>query len=207
MRRLCLVLAAAVTACSGERGNGVAAADNRALATNAAAPANAAQATRNAAAPAAVEGRILRLHPNGLATAQAGLHSADLIAFGQPRDPVVAAVTRLRGRPTATGSNGECGAGPMEQVDFGPLRLNFQQGRFAGWELSGRADPPIEEEYGLGIGTARAELERSDQGAASFETTSLGVEFDAGGIGGIMSGEGRDATVASLYAGVTCFFR
>jgi hypothetical protein len=202
--------ALALAGCTTERGNASAAGGNRAApAGNAAASANVARPAGNeAAAPApSVEGQVLRLHPDGLATASVGLHSSGLIRFGQARDEVVAAVTGFRGRPTGTGRNSECGAGPMEQVDFGPLRLNFQDARFVGWELRGRADPPIEEEYGLAIGTPRADLEESDQGAATFENSSLGVEFDAGGIGGLMSGGGRDATVASLYAGTTCFFR
>ena len=158
----------------------------------------AASQVQPAAEPAA--GSILRLSPQGLATAQPGLHSANLIAFDQPRAQVVAAVAAIRGEPTGTSENDQCGAGPMGFTEFGPLTLNFQQGRFVGWELSGAADPPIEEEYGLGIGTSRADLEQSDQGPATIEESSLGTEFDFGGIGGLLSSDAPGASTVRTPA-------
>ena len=150
---------------------------------------------------------ILRLAPGGLETAEPSLHSSGQIEFGQEQAQVIERIAAIRGRPTRSGHDTECGAGAMEFTAFGPLRVNFQGGRFVGWLLDGPADPPIEEEYGLAIGSPRRDLAESDQGAAQFSRTSLGTEFDMGGIRGLMTSDRHDAVVLSLYAGTNCLFR
>lgn len=172
---------------------------------NAAAPAS--ELPEELSARAGLNGEELRLTGNGLATASPGLHSSGQLTFGQSRDKVVAAITAIRGAPTATGRNAECPSGAVDFVSYGPLDLHFQGGRFAGWVLDAAATPPIEEEYGLRIGWTRADLASSDQGPATFKTGSLGPEFDFGGIGGLLDGPGRNAKVTTLFAGVTCFAR
>jgi hypothetical protein len=153
-------------------------------------------------------GMQLRLGSNGLLAGQVGLHSSQQLDFGSPRDQIVAAVTAIRGRPDGDGAYEECGAGPTQYVRFGPLTLNFQEDRFVGWILDGPSgEPPIEHEMGLGIGTSRADLVESDQGEASIEQTSLGTEFDANGIHGILSSDAADARVTELWAGVSCAVR
>lgn len=155
-----------------------------------------------------LNGRELRLIAGGLASGTPGLHTNRIFEFGMPKAEIVAAVAAIRGPATGSAANGECGAGPMEFTRFGTLTLNFQGGRFVGWSLDGpRATQPIEEEYGLGIGTARAHLTDGDAGEARIETSTLGVEFDAGGIHGLLSSDAPDAIVTSLWAGTNCQFR
>ncbi len=159
-------------------------------------------------ARAGLNGQELRLGPNGLLSGPPGLHSNAVFAFGMPRAEIVAAVTAIRGAPTGTGANAECGAGPMEFVHFGGLSLNFQEGRFVGWSVSPPAGArPLEDHSGLRLGTARANLTDADQPPATIETSTLGVEFDADGIGGLLSSDAPDATVTHLWAGTNCQFR
>lgn len=159
-------------------------------------------------ARAGLNGQELRLGSNGLLSGSPGLHSNAVFAFGDPRAEVVAAVAAIRGAPTGTGSNAECGAGPMEFVRFDGLTLNFQHERFVGWSVDPPAGAqPLQDEWGLGLGTPRANLTDADQEAATIETSTLGVEFDAGGIGGLLSSDAPDATVTTLWAGTNCQFR
>lgn len=154
-----------------------------------------------------VPDRQLRLIGGGLAVGTRGLHSSEQIDFGAPRERVVAAVTALRGAPTATGRNADCPSGPVEMVSFGALDLHFEEGRFAGWVLDGPTDPPIREEYGLGIGSPRSEIMEMVPGEVTFRTSTLGPEFDEAGLSGLLDGEGPEARVTVLFSGVTCFAR
>lgn len=165
-------------------------------------------ATDSVAARAGLNGQELRLGPNGLLSGAAGLHSNMVFAFGMPKAEIVAAVTAIRGAPTGADSNNECGAGAMTFVHFGGLSLNFQQDRFVGWSVNPPAGPqPLEDHWGLRLGTARANLTDGDQDPATIRRSTLGVEFDADGIGGLLSSDAPDATVTTLWAGINCHFR
>jgi hypothetical protein len=52
---------------------------------------------------------------------------------------------------------------------------------------------------------ARAEVE--ELYVTTIDDTSLGVEFSAGDLHGILSSRRMDAVVTNLWAGVTCIFR
>jgi hypothetical protein len=184
-------------------------------ANNAAAPADnnlAAAAPANAAAPAAAPapqaGLELRLGGGGLLAGQPGLHPSSTYAFGLPRAEIVAAVAAIRGPATGEEENRECGAGPMQFTRFGTLRLNFQEGRWVGWDLDGpAASPPLATEWGLGIGSVRSELDNGDLDAARVEQSTLGTEFSVSDVSGLLSGTGPNATVTHLWAGTDCAFR
>jgi hypothetical protein len=161
----------------------------------------------SAGARAGLNGQELRLIAGGLASGTPGLHTSRVFEFGMPRAEIVAAVAAIRGPATRSDTNEDCAAGRMEFTRFGPLTLNFHSGRFVGWSLMGpRAAPPIEEEYGFGIGTPRAALSDGDAGEARIERTLLGVEFDAGGIHGRLGSDAPDAVVTFLWAGTDCAF-
>ncbi len=159
-------------------------------------------------ARAGLNGQELRLISGGLASGAPGLHTNAILPFGRPKAEIVAAVAAIRGAPTGRDANGECGAGPMDFVHFDGLRLNFQHGRFVGWSVNPPAGAqPLQDEWGLGLGTTRASLTDGDQDPATIESSTLGVEFDAGGIGGLLSSDAPDATVTTLWAGTNCQFR
>jgi hypothetical protein len=208
MRKIATLWLAAVPlligACqNNQAGNNLAAANNVASA----APANTVAPT-NTAAPVPQSGLELRLAGSGLTAGQPGLHPSTVHAFGMPRAEIVAAVAAIRGPATGEESNDECGAGPMQFTNFGPLTLHFQEGRWVGWHLSGPpASPPLKTDWDLGIGSPRAELDDGDNDQAQVSQTSLGTEFSVSDVHGLLSGNGANARVTHLWAGTDCAFR
>ena len=130
------------------------------------------------------------------------------VAFGTPFADAVAAVVRAEGDPAEEGMQLECGAGPLAFASWtGGLTLYGQDDAFAGWNVSGRSgEAPYSTMTGLGVGTTRVELDGGAVAVDVFES-SLGTEFAAGDLYGLLSGDGPDATVTYLWAGTTCSFR
>ena len=161
----------------------------------------AATAPANVAASAQPE---VQMHAEGLRLAPASPGEANL-AFGAAQSDVLA---RLGPLGTAqVSANAECGAGPMEIAEFpNGLSLLFQEGRFVGWSIDGRTGNRLATTAGIGTGSTRAELDAAYPGA-TIEESTLGQEFGADGIGGLLDGAGPDARVTALWAGTTCMFR
>ncbi len=126
------------------------------------------------------------------------------IAFGTPRETVLASLA-FRGEP-GTGTNGECGAGPLQYANWPDgLGLYFQRDRFFGWVLDQRADGTITTASTIGPGSTRAELEAAY--AAKFSETTLGTEFAAGELFGLLDGKGSAAKITNMWGGISCNFR
>ena len=192
-----------LSACQrGEAGNNAAAPAGNNVAD--AAPANTAAPARAASPQNDLE---LRLAGGGLTAGQPGLHPSSTYAFGMPRAEIVAAVAAIRGPSTGQDENRECGAGPMQFTRFGPLTLNFQEGRWVGWDLSAAATPPLLTDWDATIGTARADLDDGDRDSARVEQSTLGTEFSVSDISGLLSGPGANAVVTHMWAGTDCAFR
>ena len=147
----------------------------------------------------AVEGEGLRwfLPPDG---------SARPIPFGTPQANVLASLERVRG-PAGKGVNTDCGAGPVEYANWPDgLSVVFQRGKFVGWGLDGRAAGALATADGVGPGTTRVELERGFA-TVSVQRTSLGSEFTAGELHGLLDGPEPRARVTEIWAGVSCVAR
>lgn len=128
--------------------------------------------------------------------------SARPIAFGTPRDDVIQMLAFL-GKPE-TGQNGECGAGPLDFANWANgFGLFFQQGKLVGWNLNPGGD--VTTASGIGPGSSRADLEGAY--AAKISETSLGTEFAAGELYGLLDGKGTSAKITYLWGGVSCNFR
>jgi hypothetical protein len=152
-----------------------------------------------AAAPA------LNLAPDGLSLVASG-GSARHATFGMARDVVVPMVIAALGKPTDTGRNEECGQGPLDFADFkGGLSLSFQDGKFVGWDLDGRDKGPYATAAGIGIGSTLKQMR--DVTTVTVEESTLGTEFAAGGLGGLLSADAADGKVEHLWAGSICQFR
>ena len=135
------------------------------------------------------------------------------IAFGTPRADADAAMEQAFGFPGEQGANDECGAGPMEFSQYGPLQLGFMDGRFTGWFLrespiggeggkdgvvtSDGVRPGISTLSGLKGERAVRELDTTLEGEFQYETADYGT------IGGFADGD----TITALQAGVACTFR
>lgn len=146
--------------------------------------------------PTALDAEGLRLvSPTG---------STLLIAFGQPAKAANEALTAARGAPAQQGLNSECGAGPLVYVGWSDgLTAYFQNDAFAGWAVNAAGPTTMS---GIGVGSTRAEMEDVYAGVTVSETT-LGQEFAAGQLYGILDGPGPQAKITALWSGVSCNFR
>jgi hypothetical protein len=59
---------------------------------------------------------------------------------------------------------------------------------------------------GIGVGSTRAELQAA-YAAAAVDSTTLGVEFTAGGLQGVLESDARTAPIVALWAGAACVAR
>jgi len=161
--------------------------------------ANAVEGSEAAATPA------LSLAPDGL-TLVLDSGSTRHANFGIGRDMAVPMISAALGKPTGTGRNEECGQGPMDMVDFkGGLTTFYMDGNFVGWDVDGRDKGGYTTMAGIGIGSTLREL----RGVMSVtvEASTLGDEFSAGDMGGLLTSLKPDATITHIWAGSTCQFR
>jgi len=164
---------------------------------NSATPANAsvpAPAPVAAAAPIVLEGAGLRIP---------GESPPRTLAFDMPKAATVEALTKALGRPpTERGANEECGGGGMEFAAWeGEIVAWFLDDRFAGWDNKGG----LKTIQGIGIGSTLAQV--SALPGFEVEESTLGTEFRAGGLSGILASKAPDAKVTHLWGGATCVFR
>jgi len=127
------------------------------------------------------------------------------LAFGAPRARVLADVGAVLGEPREQGMQEECPAGPLYQASYaGGLQLSFQDSAFVGWfaqEGSALRTAP-----GVGPGSTLGEL-KAAYPATKVEETSLGHEFDAGELWGIVTDTTGAGQVQVMFAGINCIFR
>ncbi|MFN3817983.1 hypothetical protein [Blastomonas sp.] len=140
------------------------------------------------------------------------------LAFGVGAAQLKQVAEKLKG-PAQSGRNDECGAGPLTYLSWDDgLTLYSLDGLFAGWALDERGaaapaksdakaqpTPRLTTISGIGIGSTRAQL--LDVYDAKIEQTTLGTEFNAAGLSGILDGTGAKAKVTNLWSGVNCVFR
>jgi hypothetical protein len=176
-----------IAACSGSADAPVA--DNAATGTNASLDASASSEAK-AAQPETPSAPAYTLAGNGLSPG---------LTFGMAQAEAIAAATKAFGAPGKPEHNDECGEGPMDFVSFHDLQLGFQEGKLAGWTLSGTT-PALKTAGGITFGTPRKSLGKIE----IDEQSSLGPEFSVDDVGGVL-GEGDK--VVSLWAGQPCQFR
>lgn len=171
----------------------------------AAAPAPAPVAATPADTPAAAAKPVLAVEEEGLRLFDAGSGSARPLAFGLPTEQVVTALEGILGK-AERGTHSECGAGSLDFANWKDgLSLLFQEGRFVGWALDERGGGTVSTASGIRPGSTRRELEAAYQ--ITVDETSLGTEFMAGAITGVLDGKGPDARITNMWAGVNCVFR
>lgn len=153
-------------------------------------------------APPAEDVAALTLDPDGFRVVAAS-GAARPLTFGTSTEDAIETVTALRGDPSDRGENPECGAGPLGYTTWDDgLTLWAQDGQFVGWALDGGTLTTM---AGIGVGSTRAEMDNVIVAAVSEST--LGTEFAAGDLYGLLTGPEPDDTVTHLWAGVSCNFR
>lgn len=137
------------------------------------------------------------------------------LAFGVEEAQLKTVAEKLKG-PAQSGRNAECGAGALNYLSWPDgLTLYSLDGLFAGWALdapdvakpaTGSKKPlRLTTISGVGIGSSRTELLAAYD--AKIEQTTLGTEFNAAGLSGILDSTGPKAKVTNLWSGVNCVFR
>jgi hypothetical protein len=170
-------------------------ADGNAASNPAASAAPASPASADPALPPLVlEGHGLRL---------SGVAPGTELPFDTPKAATIEALTKALGRPPSElGSNEECGGGGLEFAEWkDEITAWFEEERFAGWDSEGKLKTP----GGIGIGSRRADL--APLRGLEVEESTLGIEFRAGGLSGILASKAPDARVTHLWGGSTCVFR
>lgn len=193
-REAALAALAALSACGG------AAVEAPHQAVNTAAPRDPA---RTPPAPAARQvNAALTVDAEGLRVVNTQTGATTPLSFGAPQAQVLTAVERLRG-PAVRARNGECDFDVANWTDG--LGLTFRGGRFLGWTLGRSATDTLTTMSGVGVGSTRQALE--DSYTASVSATSLGTEFRAGGLSGLLDGTGPTAAISYMWAGEVCLAR
>lgn len=145
----------------------------------------------------------VNLAPDGLMLVDPASGRSRLVTFDMPRAETLSLVRAGLGEPSETGT---CEAAPLDYARFGDaMSLTFENGRFVGWSADPRAGTTLATASGVRIGSTRAEMEESI--AIEVSNTSLGTEFNSGGLAGVLSGTGANARVEALWAGMTCIAR
>lgn len=144
----------------------------------------------------------LALDGEGLRFIDLGTGSSHLLAFGLPKSQLLLALEPMLGKPSQ-GRNADCGA------DFanwaGGLSLVMTNDKFVGWSVAMRAGSGLNTMAGVGPGSTRRELEGAY--SATFEQTSLGTEFAAGDLHGLLSGRQPAARITDMWSGINCAAR
>lgn len=147
--------------------------------------------------------RIL-LAGGGLIIAPTGGGKARLIPFGTPTAATLEAVAKAVGRgPSRRGSNEECGGGAQTFAGWDEiLTLWFsEEGGFVGWDSDGE----LATAEGVAVGSPRSALDGLE--GVEIAQSTLGTEFTASDISGLLASDASDAKVKALWSGSTCVFR
>ena len=158
----------------------------------AAAPAAAAPAA--APAPLVLEGGGLRI---------GGSSPPRTVAFETPEAATLEAVSAaMGGPPTDRGTLEECGGGGLEYAAWkDKITVYFEEDRFTGWDTDGG----LKTAGGIGIGSSRADVAALP--GFEVEESTLGTEFRAAGLTGILESKAPNAKVTHLWSGTNCVFR
>lgn len=157
-------------------------------------------ATPESSAPASVR---LALDGEGLRSFAISSGSSRLIAFGTMRDEAMRMLEAVQGMPARDqGENIDCAASYAAWPDG--LTVWFADGEFVGWSV-GSADATVATASSLRVGSTREELLSAYD--ARIAPSTLGMEFNAGGIAGLLDSPDANARVTELWAGRTCIAR
>lgn len=154
-------------------------------------------------APAAAPEWALALDGEGLRIFNSSTGASRLLAFGDDATQSMETLGRVLAEPPPVSvENEEC------QVSFARwsngLTVWSSNSRFTGWSVT-PGSSSLATASGVKIGSTRAELESAHD--AEIMESSLGTEFLAGGLAGLLDSTRPDAKISNLWAGETCIAR
>lgn len=150
------------------------------------------------ASPAAGERLALSVDGEGLRFVYPNGRTVPL-AFGAARAQAITATTAALGAPGESGTNADCPTGPVRFARWASgFTLHFRNEVLVGWTGA----PGVANMAGIGVGSTRRAL--TEALAAEVEQTSLGTQFTAGGLAGILASDAPDAKITAMWAGEGC---
>jgi hypothetical protein len=153
------------------------------------------------AAPTAAP--MLAVDGEGLRLVDPASGATRAIPFGTPDADTTAVLTAVLGRaPDERGETSECGSRRFARWN-GAISAWFGDEGFSGWSLP--EGSTLSTMAGLRLGSTRKEL--ASAYSAEVMDSSLGTEFVAGTMGGVLASDAPDAVVTHLWAGDTCIAR
>jgi hypothetical protein len=126
--------------------------------------------------------------------------------FGSDKAAVMTALQSAEGAPRSvdTGSMCEDGSGRVfDTVLYDGLSVYFLNSTLSGWRVSKAQFTTLD---GVGPGSTLTQL-RAAFGGVKVTDSSLGAEWSAGALGGVLSGKSDDSIVGEMFAGDLCIIR
>ncbi len=152
--------------------------------------------TPSPATKLALDGEGLRIFAVPTGTSRA-------IPFGLGKAETLAVLATLQGAPPSRqGENIDCGATNATWPDG--LTVWFARGKFVGWSVGSASS--LATAGGLRVGATRSDVENGAI-VARIAPSSLGEEFTAGDIAGLLDSTDANARVTHLWAGAACVAR
>lgn len=146
----------------------------------------------------------LALNGEGLRVFITATGGSRAIPFGIAKADALRMLESVQGAPPQKqGENIDCGA--TNAIWSDGLTVWFARDEFVGWSLASTGSP-LSTAGGLMLGTTRSELENGAS-VARIAKSSLGEEFTAGDVAGLLDSTAADARVTNLWAGATCIAR
>ena len=131
---------------------------------------------------------------------------AEPLRFGSSREQVDALVMKSFGKLDGQSSSDECGAGPMEFSEYGPLQIAYLDGKFAGWFL--RPGDGVVTSDGIKPGVTTMDVLKGERQVQELDTTLEGeFQYTTADYGTITGFADEAGNIDALQAGVSCFFR
>jgi len=138
--------------------------------------------------------------------------STRLLEFGSDEKIALDALIMAWGVPAERTGQPDCAAEPPTSIRWtNGLGVLMQEGKFTGWSASAPRQPEaatsraVQTMSGVGAGTSRMEVESVY--AIRVSQTTLGTEFEAGGMHGVFADSTAGAPVEALWAGFACVYR
>jgi hypothetical protein len=148
---------------------------------------------------------VVSLSTDGLTVVSvAGITKA--LDFGTDEPTVKTALESALDKPKSTEIAQPCEDGSgrtFDSVRYDGLAVSFLDGKLAGWSSSANAFTTLD---GIGVGSTLADLKESF-GDVTVMDSSLGVEFSAGTVGGVIDGKADSAKVTDIFNGQVCIIR
>ncbi|MCR2746578.1 hypothetical protein [Limnobacter parvus] len=157
--------------------------------------------------PAPAEGTVssLNLDGDGLRLIDSNSGGARAVEFGTNKTEFLEMLEKVTGKPAVKqGNNEDCGA--TNAVWSDGLITWFQAERFVGWSISEDQASTLRTANGIGLGMTRTELENSGT-VVQVTESSIGIEFSAGNVAGLLNSSNADANISNMWAGQVCIAR